>query len=287
MTTEIEVEGLDLVQKEAVDEVVEERQYSDDEIKAMDHGWVPKDQWKGPADEWVPAKVFNIRGELFGRIAQDKKTINELRQSVDALVDHSRKSYDAGYKKALDELKRDKRAALDAGDTSAVMQIDDEIDELREQHETQKKEFEQRVTAQAAVNNVPVEFEVWRADNTWYQSDPTLTVYADQIGQDLYRQAYASGRPVEWAKLYSEVGRKVRQKFPEKFETRTRQSVKGGDVVDSGEGVTATRPSTSGLRESDLSEDERRIMNNILKTTDMTKKEYLDQMAKYSARKSR
>lgn len=265
---------------------VEQRQYSDDEMKAMDHGWVPKDQWKGPDDEWIPAKVFNMRGEFFSRIARDKQTINELKQSLDALVDHNRKIEEVTYKRALEDLKREKRAALEVGDPEAVMRIDDEIDELRVNATKQKQEFETKLQV-AKRSAVPVEFEQWHSENQWYQSDPELTGYADGVGRQLAQQAQASGKSVDWTKFYQEVSRKVRQKFPEKFETRTRKTVAAGDTVDSNEDRAANRPSSSGsIRESELTDDQRRIMNNILKTTKMTKKEYLDQMAKFEQRKN-
>lgn len=268
------------------EEVVEERHYSDDETKAMDHGWVPKDQWKGPEDEWVSAKVFNMRGEFFNRIAKDKQTISELKQSVDALVEHNKNLFDAGYKKALNDLKSEKRAALEAGETEAVMRIDDEIEELRENAVKQKQEFEAKVRAQAQATP-PVEFEQWHADNQWYQKDGPMTAYANAIGEELAIQTRNAGKSIDWPKFYQEVGRKVRQKFPEKFESRSRS--RAGDTVDTGEDRTANKPNNSGstIKESELSDDERRIMTNILKTTKMTKKEYLEQMSLFDQRKNR
>ena len=130
----------------STEEVVETRQYTDDETKAMDHGWVPKDQWKGPEEEWIPAKVFNMRGELFSRIAKDKQTISQMRESLDALVEHNKKIGEIAYKRALEDLKRDKRAALEEGDTGAVMRIDDEIEELRDTQTKEKEEFEKRIS---------------------------------------------------------------------------------------------------------------------------------------------
>lgn len=269
------------------EEVVEERQFTNDEIKAMDSGWVPKDQWKGPEEEWIPAKVFNMRGELFGRIAKDKATIAQMRESLDALVEHNKKIGEISYKKALEDLKRDKRAALEDGDTGAVMRIDDEIDELRETQAKEKQEFEKKVET-ANQRQIPVEFEQFLFDNPWYQSDGSLRAYADEVGVQMVQQANAAGVVPNWGKLYQEVSRKVRSKFPERFENRTRKSATE-DIVDTGEGRSATKPAstTGGLKESDLDDDQRRIMNNILKTTKMTKKDYLAQMEQFEQRKSR
>jgi hypothetical protein len=268
-------------------EVQEERQYSDDEVKAMDHGWVPKDEWKGSPDEWVPAKVFNLKGELFGRIAKDKATIAELKQSVDALVDHNKKLFDAGYKKAIVDLKAQKQAALEEGDTRAVMEIDDKIEEVREEAAKAKEEFEQKTAAKAVTVNPT--FEAWHASNQWYLQDRVATEYANEIAQQMFAAANNAGKQVEADKLYNEVTRKVRQKFPEKFETRSPARMKA-DPVGSSDDVVSEKPATPGgsLKESDLTEDQRRIMNNIIKSSGgkMTKKDYLEQMAQFETRKN-
>jgi len=284
MTTE----NKELKEGQIEEVVVDERQYTDDEIKAMDHGWVPKDQWKGHVDEWIPAKVFNMRGELFSRIAKDKATISQMRESLDALVEHNKKIGEVAYKKALEDLKRDKRAALEDGDTSAVMRIDDEIEELRDTQTKEKEEFEKKVNT-ANQRQIPVEFEQFLFDNPWYQTDASLRAYADEVGVQIVQQANQSGITPNWNKLYQEVSRKVRSKFPERFENRTRKSAQE-DIVDTGEGRSSTKPasnSTNTLKESDLNDDQRRIMNNILKTTKMKKEDYLKQMSEFEQRKNR
>lgn len=273
------------IQQQELQKEEEPRQYSEDESKAMEHGWVPKDQWKGETDEWVPAKVFNIRGELFGRIAKDKATINDLKQSVDALVEDRKKLFDAGYQRALDDLKRDKRVALEEGDTEAVMEIDDKIDAVKEEAQRAKEEFEKKTTPQNRPVNL--DFETWHVNNEWYLKDGSLTSYANDLAEQMSRSAQASGKTIEWGKFYNEITRKVRQKFPEKFETRSRATMNTQEV-DNGDSSTSDRPTirSNTLKESDLTDDQRRIMNNILKTTKgITKKEYLEQMSLFEQRK--
>lgn len=274
-------------QNDAKEEAEVERQYSDDEVRAMERGWEPKEKWQGNPDEWIPAKIFNDRGELFGRIAKDKATINELKQSVDALVEDRKKLFDAGYKRAIEDLKRDKRVALEEGDTKAVMEIDDKIDEVREQATKAQEEFNKSVTPKPQTVNP--DFEAWHANNNWYLKDNSLTAFANGLAQDMVEAARSAGTTIHWGKFYNEVTRKVRQKFPEKFESRTRESVLQDDVVGSGgdstSDKTSSRSSTT-LKESDLTDDQRRIMNNILKTTkSISKKEYLEQMSLFEKRK--
>lgn len=271
-------------QEQEVDVVQTEVELSVDEQKAMQHGWVPKEQWDGNPEEWIPAKVFNMRGDFFSRIAKDKKEISELRQTVDHLVDHSRKAYDAGYKQGLAELRAERREALEAGDVERVEQLEDKIDEFKEEHAAKKQEFEQKVTKQQAQEN-PV-FDTWHVENDWYMADVTLTTYANEVASEVAGKAQASGVQVDYPKLLQEITRKVKQKFPERF-GRTKV-VEKPSAVEGGSNSAddkSTSKRSAKFSEADLSDQDKRIMETVLKTTKLTKEEYLEQVGAYAKRK--
>lgn len=266
-------------------EGVVEREFTVDETKAMQHGWVPKDQWTGDPEEWIPAKVFNMRGDFFSRIAKDKKEISELRQTVDHLVDHSRKAYEAGYKQGLAELRAQRREALEAGDVERVEQIEDKIDEFKEEHAAKQQEFEQKTTKKTTQDN-PV-FDAWHVENEWYMADPTLTTYANEVATEYATKAQTSGVQVDYPKLLQEISRKVKQKFPERF-GRTKGAEKSTSAVDGGSNSAddkSTVKRSNKFSEADLSEQDRKIMETVLKTTKLTKEEYLEQVGAYAKRK--
>lgn len=267
------------------DQVVEkEVELSSDEQKAMQHGWVPKEQWDGNPEEWIPAKVFNMRGDFFSRIAKDKKEISELRQTVDHLVDHSRKAYDAGYKQGLAELRAERREALEAGDVERVEQLEDKIDEFKEEHAAKKQEFEQKVTKQQAVEN-PV-FDTWHVENEWYMSDATLTTYANEVASEVAQKAQTSGVQVDYPKLLQEITRKVKQKFPERFgRTKVQEKPSAVEGGSNSADDKSTSKRSAKFSEADLSDQDRRIMETVLKTTKLTKEEYLEQVGAYAKRK--
>ena len=271
-------------EEQVVDTEVVERELSVDEQKAMQHGWVPKEQWDGNPEEWIPAKVFNMRGDFFSRIAKDKKEISELRQTVDHLVDPSRKAYDAGYKQGLAELRAERREALEAGDVERVEQLEDKIDEFKEEHAAKKQEFEQKVTKQQAQEN-PV-FDTWHVENDWYMADATLTTYANEVASEVAGKAQASGVQVDYPKLLQEITRKVKQKFPERF-GRTKV-VEKPSAVEGGSNSAddkSTSKRSAKFSEADLSDQDKRIMETVLKTTKLTKEEYLEQVGAYAKRK--
>ena len=271
------------------EEQVEERVYTDDETRAMQHGWVPKDQWNGNTDEWIPAQVFNMRGDFFGRIAKDKREISELKTAINTLVDQNRKSYDIGYKEGLAQLRAEKKVALEEGDADKVLAIDDKIDEFKEEHASKKQEFEQKLAVSKQPENPA--FDAWHANNDWYLSDQSSTAYANELVIETTKQAQATGVQVDYPKLLQEITRKVKQKFPEKFgrsstiET-TEKKVSGVDSGSDSSGDKSTdKARSTKYSDKGMTEQERSIMNTIIKTTGMTKDEYLAEMHKYEEKR--
>lgn len=251
----------------------EVKEFSPDEQRALDNGWVPKEEWDGNPDDWVPAKVFNMRGEFFSRIARDKREIQELKESMNALVEHNKKLYQAGYEEGLRRLKAEKRQALEEGDTEAVLEIDDKIDDLQKTHETEKRNFEAAVQKRAPQLDPAV--VQWIADNPWYEEDPVLRSVADAIATDIFQAAQRVGKQVAVADITREVGKQVRERFPDKFPKgrRTPDPVENGSSRD----TKGTPKGKMSEIEAGMTDVERTIMKNIIRDTNMTKEKYLEQ----------
>ena len=116
------------------------------EAKASKSGWRPKEDWKGDEDEWVDAKEFNYRGDLMGRISEQSSILNNFKnqiaerdKTIQDLVDHHKSMSDREYKKALKSLQSSKVEAIDDGDGASVVEIDNEIDELKEKRDAANK----------------------------------------------------------------------------------------------------------------------------------------------------
>jgi hypothetical protein len=239
-------------------------QVSEDEERAMESGWVPKDQWKGDPEAWRPAKEFNERGELFNRIKQQSKDISELRNAMSFLTNQQRKQYFQGFNDAIAQLKQRRDAALEEGDLVSAQRINDKIDEHKEVLREQKQQ----------VNTVPVApqptqtFFSWAEKNPWYTKDRKMTHYADAVGL-----AYKEENPdASEADLLRFVSREVRESFPGKFTQPKSPPSPDGDGRGATRGSTARSGSSS---EESMPSDHREMMKTILKTTGMTKEEYL------------
>ncbi len=250
-------------------------QYSEAEQTAMGNGWLPKDQWEGDPDEWVPAKQYIKNGELFGRINSYKNKILNLEKTMTELVKHNEKVYDSGYQDALTALKAEKRAALREGDTERVLQIEDQVEELQDDYEKKKQEFVSTVKAPKVDSN-PV-WDSWVANNTWYETDAALHGYADGEAKAMVEAAQAVGKQVEFDKLLREVSRKVKEKFPEKF-----GSQKPPSSTNKGDDAQGKRASSTSKYQ--LNEMEEEIFKTLSRSG-MTREKYIDDLQKVKARK--
>jgi hypothetical protein len=194
------------------EEVVEtKKEPSPEEQIAMDSGWVPKDQWKGDPDAWRPAKEFNERGELFNRIKDQTRQLNELKQAVNFLTEGQKNQYIAGFNEAMNKLKAQRNAALEQGDLVAAAKIDDKLDEVKEQ----AKEAKQAVqTAQVAPGPSDT-YKSWHVRNQWYMQDKILTRVADAIGATFKEENPAATE----AEMLSYVSKEIKKEYPSKFQT--------------------------------------------------------------------
>lgn len=239
----------------------QEVQLSPIEQRALDQGWRPKEEWSGEEEDFIDAKEFLRRGELFSKIDSQKRELNELKQAIKALQTHHEKVKETEYKRAIADLKAAKKDALELGDAAAVVQIDDQIDDLRE---AQLKEEKQQVKAPAT----PPEFNEFKSRNKWYDNDRDLTEYADFVGT---RYAASNpGTPLE--DVFKHVEDQVKRQFPEKFQNQNRQ--RPNPV----EGSTQGAGRKAGFTEADLTDDERTVMRTLVRGGHMTKEQYLKEV---------
>lgn len=232
-----------------------EPQMSAAEQKALEAGWVPQDQWDGDPEQWRPAKEFLDRGELFKKIEDQNRTIKEFKRALDDLKGHHAKTRETEYARALDALKAQKKTALEEGDAESVIQLDDQIDLVKDEQSKLKQANQHQPTPE--VNPV---FAEWVDKNKWYDSNQPMRAYADALGRDL---AYKGLPPSE---VLKEVERQVRMEFPTKFSNPNRN--KPGAVEGSTNKGGKSEDSLS------LSDEERRVMQRFVRTGVMTEKEY-------------
>lgn len=236
--------------------------------RASQHGWVPEEEWveqgKDP-DDWVDAKTFNMRGEFFDKIHKQKREIDDMRKALDDLKHLQQKTAEIEREKVLRELKNAKKAAVEAGDGEAVVELDERIDEVKAYRVPDVTQEQMQRAQQEAQDR----FVQWKAENQWYDTDPELAEYADFIGMKMQQEGKT---PDE---IFESVGKKVKQQFSHKFGNPRRNE---SSVAPSTGRKASGR--ASKVKWSDLPEDFQKAGNNFIKTgVYESKEEYIKTLA--------
>lgn len=232
------------------------------EQKAMEQGWRPLEQWEGPQEDWRDAKSFLDRGELFGKIDAQRGEIKQLRHALNDLRNHNARIAEVEYKRALNTLKAQKREALADGNVDAVIEIDDQIDVVKDA----QRAAQAAPVVQPQSDLKPI-FQNWVARNPWFEKDRVMQAYANDIG----RQYAVDGlSPTE---ILEKVESEVKKTFPDKFTNPNR--AKAPAV----EGSTNKGARTSE-KEPELTDMERRVMQRLVSSGTMTKEKYLADLKK-------
>ena len=274
---ELEKEVVPTIEPE-VEEVAPEREPTHDEQLASNNGWRPKDEWEGEPEDWVSAREFNRRGELFSRIAKYGNENREMRESLKKLFNHNRVLFDAGYKKAIGDLKGERAEAIEEGDTRKLVAIEDQMESLKDEHQRAIQEFDSSMTmgeTQEGPNpQQAVVFNQWSDSNPWYGKNADLTKIADNIAKSMVDSSRASGATIDYGRLLSQVAREVRDNNPEYFVKESKNS-----SVEGSSRTTTTRRAggTSRYSMNNIPSEEREIARTIMQSTGMKEEEYVKQ----------
>jgi hypothetical protein len=231
------------------------------EEKALELGWRPKEEWDGPEEDFIEAKEFVRRKPLFDRIESQSKAIKDLSKAMDALKTHYSKVKEVEYERALKTLKEAKKQALVNGETDQFLALEERIEEV----ESEKRDLDANLKEVEVPQEQTLrpEFVAWTQANTWYQKDKAMTAYADARGIELAR----SGMSPE--AVLQTITREVKQEFPHKFQNPNRN--KPGAVEN---GSRRSAPAANAI-EASMSEQEKRIMNTVVRSGALTKEQYL------------
>ena len=166
-----------------VEESAEQSDPDPAEEKARQDGWVPLDEWAGDPGDWVDAKQFNLKGELYGRIKKQSKFINDmksevtdLKEAIKEMREHSKKVVEQERAQMLKELKKERREAMEASDYDAVDELEEKMDELKALDLDDEPEPE---TPQQ--QGPDPEVIAWLDNNQWYSEDRVARGAFEQI----------------------------------------------------------------------------------------------------------
>lgn len=234
-------------------EETNEPELSEVEVKAMEKGWVPEDQWEGNPDDWRSAKEFMDRSSFFEKISNQNREIYQLKEDIRAAREHLQKLHKAQGSTTVTKLEQQKVEALEQGNYDDVVKIEKEIREAEKVSE--EPEVPDAVREGA---NDPL-FTEWLNDNPWYNDDQERRIFADSFGIS-FRQNNPNATPEE---VYEHVTKAVKRTFPDKFNSpRTEAQT---TQTNNQTRPTSTKKTSSGFTPNDLSEDQTRVGRRFVK----------------------
>lgn len=234
---------------------------------ARDKGWKPREEWiaagKDPV-QWVSAKEFLGRQSLFDKIEslksamfqKDKaheKQLLEIRKYIGEMSDRE-------YKKAVSDLKLQRRVAIKEGDSEVVEQIEEKIEQVQEERAKAKVVVDTPPTSSGEAHPA---FQTWIQANPWYANDPELKADADAFGAAFANRnrELAASNP---EKVLEYVAEKIKKANPDKFTTQRKSvsKVEGG-------GRNVNEESTVGGKKlevfmGDLTPEQRKIAKTVI-----------------------
>lgn len=246
----------------------DEPEYTDTELRAMEKGWSPDKENLPEGKEWVDAGEFLRNEKFFAEINKLKRETRQTKQAFEALKEHHRKVQEVERSNLLEQLKRQKKAALEEADHDAVIEIDEQISEV-------KSAKPEAVTEPAAGGNEA--FETWVEHNQWYTNDADMRQTADELGAAYFMRSGNKASPDE---IYEYVEKRIKTLYSDKFakpasRKRATPAVEGASTGRSQQRTTARKATAK-----DLSPDQRKVMKQFVKTGALTEQEYIDELIK-------
>ncbi len=211
------------------------------EDRARELGWKPAEEFDGPEEKWVEADEFVRRQPLFEKIESEKKARVALEKALELnnkamreLGEHSKRQAEAGYKRALRELKAERRAALEDGQIVLADEIQERIDELKPEETPEVPEF----------NPGKQRLDQWMSENKWYTQDVEMREVADGVA----KAHFARGGSPEG--VFEVIEARIKKLYPDQFgtkETTTRNPNKDDapPVARSSVGVRGKSPNST------------------------------------------
>ena len=246
------------------------------EVKAKESGWMPEEEWKAAGKDvskWRPAKEYVDRGELLSEIERIKQELKQTTGALGSLKQHHLRVRDSAYQEAYKTLKKEMEAAKRNEDVTKVMDLKDEMEELKKKETAEKAELNKVPSGPS----IAPEFVEWHSQNAWYKLNgkDAMSVYAASQADDFVREKLDRGEKYSNKDVYEFVDKRMREEFPEKFRNAKREEapkVEGGG----GEG----RPS-KGTSRVTLTDLEEKICRDLVKTGVMTREQYIKDLEKY------
>lgn len=243
-------------------------EYTAAEQEAMKHGWKPQTEWEGDEDDFISAPEFNRRAELFDKIARQSRDLKQIDAKYNQLIKMQSKIAEKAKEETIKELMEQKTEAYAREDFSKVVELDEKIAE----------EKNATVLPEAPSNTVDPHFTAWTQENTWYENDADLADLADAFGMAYGQKEIKKGRDPNSITM-DEVLAHVDSKMKPHLNVSPARGTKAPAVEGASKSAGKRPAKKAAFTEADLSEDQKVIMNDIIKSDpSFTKEMYIESL---------
>lgn len=254
-------------QQQVADDAPAPRDY---ESEAKQHGWTPKDEFKGDPAKWVDAETFVDRADaVLPFLRKQNKALKiemeGLKRDIKRASAHFSKAEERAYERALTDLTAKQDAAAEVGDVDAVRAVRKEIADLKADVPV----------APADVLLEAREAEIdWRERNPWYDKGGIATDYANVL-VDKHKAKTSEMAPAEF---FDFISGEVLKRYPDAGKPAPSRT-----AINPVEGGGTNRRAAGGKGWADMSPEERVegqrladrwVRSGLLKTRDDYLKSY-------------
>ncbi|OHD28154.1 MAG: hypothetical protein A2Y38_15595 [Spirochaetes bacterium GWB1_59_5] len=226
--------------------------------KAAAAGWRPLEEFDGDPEHWVDAKEFVKRAPLYEKNHKLKRELTEMKATIHELKGHIGKVSEAAYNKAVKDLQAQRDEAIDIGDRDQVKELDKAI-----------KEAETLKPSQPDVHPAIAAWE--KVNKEWFYADPEITDFGMSRAQ-----AHLRKHPEDFEGAMEVMEAACKREFPGKCGDEKKSERKPAPpAVEGGSSPGAKR--TFG--ESDLTDEQRKVMSRFVRQGVMSKEEYIKDLA--------
>ena len=215
------------------------------EARAREMGWKPLAEYRGPPGKWQPAPDFIARGEnilpivrdqnrrltervgkLEGEIAGLRVSGEEQLRIIKDLRDMGQRANQAGYDRAMAEIKAKQRQAVEAGNTEAYDQLVEQAEALAGSRpapaESPPVSTAEPAARPVAPPTLTPTVQAFIRENPWFNTDKLLSdtmvgFHQEVLKERQVEQATLNADPALDRELLEEAKAKVVEKYPERF----------------------------------------------------------------------
>lgn len=249
-----------------------ERDY---DAEARQHGWTPKEEFRGDPARWVDAETFVKRADEVMPLLKKKadaqaKEIAGLKRDIRQASAHFEKAEQRAYERAIADIEKRMEAAAEVGDVAGVKAASKEMRELSSEAKSDAPGDNLELRAQEA------EIE-WREKNPWFDKGGIMADYAVVQSRKFAHLA----KDMDPAAYYDMITEKVREKFGDKLDQAVEPAPRKAAVAVEGVGTNRGNGRQKGW--ADMDPEARRtgqamadrwVKSGLLKTRDDFLKTY-------------